>query len=84
MSVAVAEHDPEKSSLTTEEKAAVGKGGIIAGQVDVHLVDEEFGGTEARRRLERRLLLKLDLRMSIVRFHPYPRCARVYRSRAHR
>ncbi|VDC06986.1 unnamed protein product [Peniophora sp. CBMAI 1063] len=66
MSVAIAEHDPEKSSLTTEEKAAVGKGGIVAGQVDVHLVDEEFGGTDARRKLERRLLLKLDLRMSIM------------------
>lgn len=67
MSVAIAEHDPEKASLTTEEKAAVGKGGIVAGQVDVHLVDDEFGGTEARQKLERRLLLKLDLRMSIVR-----------------
>ena len=28
--------------------------------------DAEFGGTEARRKLERRLLLKLDARMSIL------------------
>ena len=28
--------------------------------------DEDFGGTEARRKLERRLLRKLDLRMSIL------------------
>jgi len=28
--------------------------------------DAEFGGPEARRKLERRLLLKLDLRMSIM------------------
>ena len=28
--------------------------------------DAEFGGTEARRELERRLLLKLDTRMSIL------------------
>ena len=28
--------------------------------------DAEFGGTEARKRLERRLLLKLDARMSIL------------------
>ncbi|KAL5527650.1 hypothetical protein ACEPAG_6451 [Sanghuangporus baumii] len=28
--------------------------------------DAEFGGTEARKRLERRLILKLDLRMSVL------------------
>ena len=28
--------------------------------------DAEFGGTEARRKLEKRLLLKLDARMSIL------------------
>ena len=28
--------------------------------------DTEFGGTEARKKLERRLLLKLDARMSIL------------------
>ena len=28
--------------------------------------DAEFGGTEARKRLEKRLLLKLDARMSIL------------------
>ena len=28
--------------------------------------DGEFGGTEARKKLERRLLLKLDARMSIL------------------
>jgi len=28
--------------------------------------DAEFGGTEARKKLERRLLWKLDLRMSIL------------------
>ena len=75
MSAAVAEHDPEKASLTTEEKAAVGHGGIVAGQLDTKLVDEEFGGTEARQRLERRLLLKLDLRMSIVRARASATCS---------
>lgn len=30
--------------------------------------DVEFGGTEARKALEKRLLLKLDLRMSIMVF----------------
>lgn len=30
--------------------------------------DAEFGGTEARRRLEKKLLWKLDLRMSILVF----------------
>lgn len=30
--------------------------------------DAEFGGTEARRKLEKRLLLKVDLRMSILVF----------------
>lgn len=30
--------------------------------------DAEFGGTEARRKLEKRLLLKLDLRMCILVF----------------
>jgi hypothetical protein len=29
-------------------------------------LDAEFGGTEARKKLERRLLWKLDLRMSIL------------------
>ncbi|KAG7097009.1 hypothetical protein E1B28_004403 [Marasmius oreades] len=28
--------------------------------------DEEYGGTEARRKLEKKLLLKVDLRMSIL------------------
>jgi hypothetical protein len=28
--------------------------------------DAEFGGTEARKKLERKFLLKLDLRMSIM------------------
>ena len=28
--------------------------------------DAEFGGTEARKKLERKLLLKLDARMSIL------------------
>lgn len=34
---------------------------------NVHL-DAEFGGTEARRALEKRLLRKLDLRMGILVF----------------
>lgn len=29
-------------------------------------VDADFGGTDARKALEKRLLLKLDLRMSIM------------------
>ena len=31
-----------------------------------HLGDEEFGGHEARKKLEKRLLWKLDARMSIL------------------
>lgn len=33
-----------------------------------HNLDAEFGGTEARRLLEKRLLRKLDLRMGILVF----------------
>ena len=33
---------------------------------DQYDVDAEFGGHEARRKLERRLVRKLDLRMSIL------------------
>lgn len=35
-------------------------------QVGVEDPDAEFGGAEARRKLERRLLLKLDARMFIL------------------
>lgn len=31
-----------------------------------HTGDEEFGGTEARKKLEKKLLRKLDARMSIL------------------
>lgn len=31
-----------------------------------HLADEEFGGHEARKKLEKKLLRKLDARMSIL------------------
>jgi len=55
----------DKVELSHDEKLAVGHGGIIAGKFDV-LDDEEFGGPEARQTLERKLLWKLDMRMSIL------------------
>jgi hypothetical protein len=64
--MSVVDHrDHEKGEdFSHEEKLAVGHGGIIAGKFDS--LDDEFGGPEERRRLERRLLWKLDARMSIV------------------
>ena len=47
-----------KGEVVVEEKSSVG-----------HIEEDpnaEFGGTEARKALERKLLLKLDLRMSIM------------------
>lgn len=38
---------------------------ILEGQIAIP-GDEEFGGTEARKRLEKKLLRKLDARMSIL------------------
>jgi hypothetical protein len=58
--------DNEKFVLSQNEKLAVGHGGIVPGKFD-DANDEEFGGPEERQRLERKLLWKLDLRMSIVR-----------------
>ena len=50
----VAQTDVEKVDYTPSESEA---------QVDK---DAEFGGTEARKKLERKLLWKIDLRMSIL------------------
>lgn len=47
-----------KEKVVVEEKSSIG-----------HIEEDsnaEFGGTEARKALERKLLLKLDLRMSIM------------------
>ncbi|CAE6384252.1 unnamed protein product [Rhizoctonia solani] len=50
-----------------DSKHAVEQHEYLPGQSPKH-PDAEFGGTEARRALERRLLRKLDLRMSILIF----------------
>lgn len=52
--------DSEKAVSSDVEKAD-----YVANQAEVD-PDAEFGGTEARKRLERRLLWKIDLRMSIL------------------
>ena len=45
---------------TSKEEAEIGfSKGVAVG-------DEEFGGTEERKKMERKLLRKLDLRMSIL------------------
>lgn len=43
-------------------------GGLEGGEADPKpsVGDEEFGGTEARKQLEKNLLWKLDIRMSIL------------------
>ncbi|KDN35365.1 hypothetical protein RSAG8_11639, partial [Rhizoctonia solani AG-8 WAC10335] len=51
----------------TDSKHAVEHREQSRGQANTHL-DAEFGGTEARRVLEKRLLRKLDLRMSVLIF----------------
>ena len=51
----------------TDSKRAVGHQEHSRGQTNTHL-DDEFGGAEARQVLEKRLLRKLDLRMSILIF----------------
>ncbi|KAF8741122.1 hypothetical protein AX14_005723 [Amanita brunnescens Koide BX004] len=51
-------------SASTEDKEAVGEKSSV-GHIEEDS-DAEFGGPEARKALEKRLLLKLDLRMSIL------------------
>ena len=72
-------------SASTEDKEAVGEKSSV-GHIEEDS-DAEFGGTEARKALEKRLLLKLDLRMSIlviiyilnfVRFFLPPGCSASY------
>jgi len=53
----------DSMSVPTEEKHSSMKAEISIFDSDP---DNEFGGKEARKTLERRLLLKLDLRMSIL------------------
>lgn len=50
-------------SLPVEEKDSSLKGGVVSTSDDP---DNEFGGKVARKMLERKLLWKLDLRMSIM------------------
>ena len=57
------------SSIDSEEVAQtdVEKVDYIPGESEAQVdKDAEFGGTEARKRLERKLLWKIDLRMSIL------------------
>ncbi|KAI0035900.1 sugar transporter [Vararia minispora EC-137] len=57
----------ELAVLSRNEKIAVGHGGIVSGTAEEG-DDGEFGGPDGRKRLERRLLWKLDIRMSILIF----------------
>ena len=49
-----------KTSSSIHSKEVIEKGGVVTG------TDDDFGGPDARQRLERKLLRKLDLRMSIL------------------
>ena len=53
----MSQHDGKDKDLNDLE--------ILEGQIAIP-GDEEFGGTEARKRLEKKLLRKLDARMSIL------------------
>ena len=59
-----------KASLDDKESAEVAVAPTVEAvksiSDDARIDDEEFGGTEERRRIERKLLWKLDCRMSIM------------------
>ena len=59
-----------KASLDDKESAEVAVAPAVEAvksiSDDARIDDEEFGGTEERRRIERKLLWKLDCRMSIM------------------
>ena len=57
-------HNSTKSVHSKSEQLDLEQ--IRSGKEDRHDPDEEFGGSEARKKLERKLLRKLDLRMSIL------------------
>jgi hypothetical protein len=54
------------SSHKPESVVSKGEDVEYANKADVARGDEEFGGTEERRRMEKKLLRKLDARMSIL------------------
>ncbi|EAU84746.2 sugar transporter [Coprinopsis cinerea okayama7 len=64
--------DPEKGAHCTQPTGSVHdsvSGGEKSSSISQNIEegkDAEFGGTEARKKLEKRFLLKLDLRMSIL------------------
>ena len=49
-------------SVASKEEAELG----YSKEIDIAGGDEDFGGTEERRKMERKLLRKLDMRMSIL------------------
>lgn len=53
----------EEKDIEKRERASTASG---AHDSDAKYQDAEFGGPEERKKLERRFLLKLDLRMSIM------------------
>ena len=63
MSASNDKHSPPSPDLEKSQK-----GSSISHQEKADSVNEdaEFGGPEARKRLEKKLLLKVDLRMSIM------------------
>jgi hypothetical protein len=63
--------DPEKAKAQVDSHALEAEPRKLSSersdsQVGIEDKDAEFGGTEERKRLEKKFLLKLDLRMSIL------------------
>lgn len=54
----------DKGSIEGEFSPVIAAGKVVSDEA--RLGDEEYGGTEERRRLERKLLWKLDCRMSVM------------------
>lgn len=64
----LSERKKDGGTVVTDEKGSVSRehDNRIDSDVESYEKDAEFGGSEARRRLEKKLLLKVDLRMSIL------------------
>ncbi|KAF6762661.1 sugar transporter [Ephemerocybe angulata] len=59
-------HTPKFPASSTDEKGSISHTDRLNSDVENFDKDEEFGGPDNRRRLEKKLLLKVDLRMSIL------------------
>ena len=54
------------SMVSSEGKASIENNSTPVDEIQKQKGDEEFGGTEERKRIERKLLWKLDCRMSVM------------------